>query len=45
LYKSISPNYDANNNGSARGKGKKNGTGQKVSFDGKKAALRTNSPK
>ena len=45
LSKSGSPNHDANNNGSARGKGKKNGKGRKVSFDGKKAATRTNSPK
>jgi hypothetical protein len=43
--KSGSPNHDANNKGSARGKGKKNGKGRKVSFDGKKAASRTNSPK
>ena len=44
--KSDSPNCSANlNNGSAHGKGKKNGKGQKVSFDGKKAASRTNSPK
>ena len=43
--KSGSPNHDANNNGSARGKGKKNGKGRKVSFDGKKAASRTNLPK
>ena len=43
--KSDSPNRGANNNGSAHGKGKKNGKGRKVSFDGKKAATRTNSPK
>ena len=36
--KSDSPNCGANNNGSARGKGKKNRKGWKVSFDGKKAA-------
>ncbi len=34
-----------NNNGSARGKGKKNGKGRKVSFAGKKADTRTNSRK
>ena len=45
LSKSGSPNRNANNNGSAHGKGKKNRKGRKVSFDGKKAALRTNSPK
>ena len=39
------PNCGANNNGSAHGKGKKNRKGRKVSFDGKKAAKHTNSPK
>ena len=37
-----SPNCGANNNGPAHGKEKKNRKGQKVSFDGKKAATRTN---
>ena len=40
--KSNSPNRGANNNGSARGEGKKNRKGWKVSFNGKKAATRTN---
>ena len=45
LSKSGSPNHNANNNGSEPGKGKKKRKGLKVSFDGKKAALRTNLPK
>ena len=36
---------DENNKGSARAKGKKKPKGRKVSFDGKKAATRTNSRK
>ena len=43
--KSGSPNHDTNNNGSAHGKGKKNGKGRKVSFNGKKGATCTNLPK